>query len=92
MDGYALPLSMEGQQLCQRQPPLNESDGGGSPQDLTNVMTRSGGGNTDAAGYQNRLSGGGGINYSSVSPDINQILDQILNITDQSLDEAQVYM
>lgn len=29
---------------------------------------------------------GSGSNYS----DINQILDQILNITDQSLDEAQV--
>ena len=49
-------------------------EGAGSPQDPAN-----GSSGTD----QN---GSGGTNYS----DINQILDQILNITDQSLDEAQV--
>ena len=49
----------------------------GSPQDPAN-----GSSGTDQNG------GSGGTNYS----DINQILDQILNITDQSLDEAQVNM
>ncbi len=50
------------------------SDAGGSPQDGTGAGVAGGGG------------GGGQPHYS----DINQILDQILNITDQSLDEAQV--
>ena len=50
-------------------------EGAGSPQDPAN-----GSSGTDQNG------GSGGTNYS----DINQILDQILNITDQSLDEAQV--
>merc|ERR1712110_1360748 len=49
----------------------------GSPQ-----QDPSGGGNGAVGEGQN----GSGPNYS----DINQILDQILNITDQSLDEAQV--
>ena len=49
-------------------------EGAGSPQDPANGSSGS---------DQN---GSGGANYS----DINQILDQILNITDQSLDEAQV--
>ena len=51
-------------------------EGAGSPQDPAN-----GSSGTDQNGGS-----GGGANYS----DINQILDQILNITDQSLDEAQV--
>jgi len=50
-------------------------EGAGSPQDPAN-----GSSGTDQNGGS-----GGGANYS----DINQILDQILNITDQSLDEAQ---
>ena len=49
----------------------------GSPQD-----PNAGGNGAVADAGQN----GSGPNYS----DINQILDQILNITDQSLDEAQV--
>lgn len=49
----------------------------GSPQD-----PNSGGNGAVGDAGQN----GSGPNYS----DINQILDQILNITDQSLDEAQV--
>jgi len=51
-------------------------EGAGSPQDPA--------GNGNGGDHQNGGSGGGG-NYS----DINQLLDQILNITEQSLDEAQ---
>lgn len=47
----------------------------GSPHDPSNGADHNGGGGAGAAPH-----------YS----DINQILDQILNITDQSLDEAQV--
>ena len=51
----------------------------GSPQQDPNA-----GGGNGAVGDAGQ--NGSGANYS----DINQILDQILNITDQSLDEAQV--
>ena len=53
----------------------------GSPPD-PNAAAGGNGAVAEAGGGQN----GSGPNYS----DINQILDQILNITDQSLDEAQV--
>ena len=61
----------------QQSPP----DQAGSPQD-------NGTGAAGAADGQNGAgaAAGGQPQYS----DINQILDQILNITDQSLDEAQV--
>jgi len=52
-------------------------DGAGSPADVSGVG--------DPGGHQNG-GGGGGANYGA---DINQLLDQILNITEQSLDEAQ---
>ena len=53
----------------------------GSPQQDPNA----GGGGNGAVGDAGQ-NGSGSNNYS----DINNILDQILNITDQSLDEAQV--
>ena len=53
-----------------------------SPQEAGSPQQDPSGGNGAVGEGQN----GSGPNYS----DINQILDQILNITDQSLDEAQV--
>ena len=41
-------------------------------------------------GAPDHQNGGGGAVGAPHYSDINQILDQILNITDQSLDEAQV--
>ena len=52
-----------------------------SPQEAGSPQQDPSGGNGAVGEGQN----GSGPNYS----DINQILDQILNITDQSLDEAQ---
>jgi len=60
----------------QQSPP----DGAGSPQDPSVA-----GNGTGGAGDQHQNGGSTGANYS----DINQLLDQILNITEQSLDEAQ---
>ena len=54
-----------------------------SPQEAGSPQDPNAGGN-GAVGDAGQ--NGSGPNYS----DINQILDQILNITDQSLDEAQV--
>ena len=73
--GYQ-PLSAGYSGLDASSPPPGSVDQAGSPnQDPNN------GGNGDVG--QN--GGGGQPQYT----DINQILDQILNITDQSLDEAQ---
>ena len=60
----------------QQSPP----EGAGSPQDPAN------GGNGAGGPDQHQNGGSTAANYS----DINQLLDQILNITEQSLDEAQV--
>ena len=75
--GYQ-PLSAGYSGLDAASPPPGSVDQTGSPnQDPSNGQ----GGNGDVG--QN--GGGGQPQYT----DINQILDQILNITDQSLDEAQ---
>ena len=49
-----------------------------------------GNGNENGGGSTASSGGGGGGTSNATYSDINQILDQILNITDQSLDEAQV--
>ncbi len=62
-------------------------EGQQSPQEAGSPQDPNGGGTTAAAVVSaDNGQNGSAPNYS----DINQILDQILNITDQSLDEAQV--
>lgn len=59
-------------------------DGGGQP---SPSVEGAGSPHGDGSGADQHQNGSGGANYGA---DINQLLDQILNITEQSLDEAQV--
>ena len=59
-------------------------DGGGQPSPSVEGGAGAGSPHDGSDQHQN---GSGGANYTQ---DINQLLDQILNITEQSLDEAQV--
>lgn len=58
-------------------------DGGGQP---SPSVEGAGSPHGDGSGADQHQNGSGGANYGA---DINQLLDQILNITEQSLDEAQ---
>lgn len=74
---------MEGQQS----PPDQQA---GSPADAGAAMGAVGGDPANGGGADGAASGQNGAGSAGQYTDINQILDQILNITDQSLDEAQV--